>query len=104
MRLAAYEDAIYHRDADGVLTVHRAFPTFMFALAGDVDRLVVLGRVDPEPGRSHYAVDPRAEFVDLPHYSSLMDPAGVLRALGGTLARFWRVLGEVDAVWLFVSC
>ena len=33
VRLAAYEDAIYQRDADGTLTVHRAFPLFMFGLA-----------------------------------------------------------------------
>jgi glycosyltransferase involved in cell wall biosynthesis len=99
MRLAAYEDAIYHRDG-GVLSAERAFPTFMFGLAADVEHLVVLGRVDPAPGHSHYPVDARAEFVDLPHYASLMDPVAVSKALGGTLARFWRVLGRVDAVWL----
>jgi glycosyltransferase involved in cell wall biosynthesis len=99
LRLAAYEDAVYHRDGD-VLTAERAFPTFMFGLAAAVDHLVVLGRVHPEPGRSHYEVDRGAEFVDLPHYRSLMHPAAVLRALGGTLARSWRAFGRVDAVWL----
>jgi glycosyltransferase involved in cell wall biosynthesis len=99
VRLAAYEDAVYHRDGD-VLTAERAFPTFMFGLAADVDHLVVLGRVRPEPGRAHYEVDPAAEFVALPHYETLMHPVGVVRALGGTLARFWRVLGRVDVVWI----
>jgi glycosyltransferase involved in cell wall biosynthesis len=100
VRLAAYEDAVYHRAPDGTLSAERAFPTFMFGLAREVDHLVVLGRVAPGPGRSHYAVDPEAEFVDLPHYASLMDLPAVARALGGTLARTWRVLGRVDAAWI----
>lgn len=99
MRLAAYEDAIYHRDADG-LTVHRAFPTFMAGLAAEVDHLVVLGRQDPEPGRSHYDVPPEVEFVALPHYGALTDVPRALRALAGSLRRFWSVLGRVDAIWL----
>ena len=99
MRLAVYEDSVYHR-ADGVLTAERAFPTFMFGLAEEVDHLVVLGRVVPAPSRSHYELDRRAEFVDLPHYPTLMHLPQVARALAGTLARFWRVLGRVDAVWL----
>jgi glycosyltransferase involved in cell wall biosynthesis len=99
LRLAAYEDAVYHRDGE-TLTAERAFPTFMFGLAAAVDHLVVLGRVHPEPGRSHYAVDPAAEFVALPHYRSLMHAPAVLRALGGTIARSWGVFGRVDAVWL----
>jgi glycosyltransferase involved in cell wall biosynthesis len=99
VRLAVYEDAIYHRQ-DGVLSVHRAFPTFMAALAGEVDHLVQLGRLDPAPARSHYVLPPEVEFVALPHYASLTHPVQVLRALGGSAARFWKVLGRVDAVWL----
>ena len=100
MRLAAYEDAIYHRDADGTLTVHRAFPLFMFGLAADVEELTVLGRLDPAPGRSHYVVGDAAAFAPLPHYASAADIGAVLRALAGTVRQFWRVLGRVDAVWV----
>ncbi len=100
MRLAVYEDAIYHRDAHGGLSVHRAFPLFMFGLGADVDRLTVLGRLDPSPGRSHYAVPDAAAFVPLPHYASAADIPAVLRALAGTVRTFWRVLGGVDAVWV----
>lgn len=100
MRLAAYEDAIYRRDGD-VLTCARAFPLFMWGLADDVESLTVLGRLDPEPGRSHYVLtDAGVEFVALPHYASLADPRAVLGALGGTLRRFWEVLGRVDAIWV----
>jgi glycosyltransferase involved in cell wall biosynthesis len=99
MRLAAYEDAVYHR-LEGELTAERAFPVFMFGLAAEVDHLVVLGRLDPQPSRSHYTLPLGAEFAALPHYASLRQPLAVLRALGGTLGRFWAVLGRVDAVWL----
>ena len=100
MRLAVYVDSIYHRDVDGTLTVHRAFPTFMTGLASEVDRLVVLGRLDPEPGRSHYEVTDDIEFVALPHYPSLTHPLQAARGLAGAMGRFWRVLGRVDAIWL----
>lgn len=101
MKLAAFEDAIYHRE-DGRLYVHRAFPLFMWGLAEEVDELVVLGRLDPEPGRSHYEIpaQPTASFVALPHYASAADPAGVARALAGAVRAFWSVLGRVDAVWV----
>ncbi len=100
MRLAAYEDAIYSRDTDGTLTVHRAFPLFMFGLAGQVDELTVLGRLEPEPGRSHYVVPAPEAFAPLPHYENAADVGAVVRALAGTARQFWRVLGRVDAVWV----
>lgn len=100
MRLAVYEDAIYRRDADGAVTVHRLFPLFMAALAGQAESVVQLGRLDPRPGRTHYALPAGVEFVPLPHYPALTAPGPVLRALGGSVARFWRVLDRVDAVWL----
>jgi len=100
VRLAAYEDAIYRRDHDGTLTVHRAFPLFMFGLAEEVETLVVLGRLDPAPGRSHYVVPSRGDFAPLPHYANAADVGAVARALCGTVRQFWRVLGRVDAVWV----
>ncbi len=99
MRLAAYEDAIYQRDGD-VLTVHRAFPLFMWGLASEVEELIVLGRLDPAQGRSHYVVPEGGEFAALPHYGSAGDARAVALALGGTLRRFWSVLGRVDTVWV----
>jgi glycosyltransferase involved in cell wall biosynthesis len=100
MRLAAYEDAIYQRDAAGTLTVHRAFPLFMFGLAAEVEQLTVLGRLDPSVGRSHYVVPAGAEFAPLPHYENAAQVGAVLRALGGTAKQFWNVLGRSDAVWV----
>jgi glycosyltransferase involved in cell wall biosynthesis len=99
MRLAVYTDYTYKRDAAGV-TGERAFVRFMTGLRPLVDRLVLVGRVDPSPGRSHYPLGADVEFVGLPYYASLTDPLQVVRSLTGSARSFWRLLDEVDAVWL----
>ncbi len=65
-----------------------------------MDRLIVAGRLDPEPGRSHYPLGVGVEFVGLPYYTSLTHPLQVLRSLTGSARRFWRMLDRVDTVWL----
>jgi len=99
MRLAVYTDYTYRRDAEGV-SGERAFVRFMTGLRPHVERLVLVGRLDPTPGRSHYPLDEDVEFVGLPYYSSLMAPAKVLGSLAGAARRFWRALDGVDTVWL----
>ncbi|HEX3511623.1 MAG TPA: glycosyltransferase family 4 protein [Solirubrobacteraceae bacterium] len=99
MRLAVYTDYSYRRDAEGV-SGERAFVRFMTGLRPLVERLVLVGRVDPSPGRSHYALGEGVEFVGLPHYTSLTRPLQVARSLGGSARSFWRLLDDVDAVWL----
>jgi glycosyltransferase involved in cell wall biosynthesis len=99
MRLAVYTDYTYKRDAHGV-SGERAFVRFMTALTPLVDRLVLVGRLDARPGRSHYALAPETEFLGLPYYASLTRPFAVLRSLGGSMRRFWRLLDDVDTVWL----
>jgi len=99
VRLVAYEDAVYRRRR-GIITVHRAFPTFMAGIAEEVDHVVVAGRLDSRPGASHYELPPGVEFRALPHYSSLLDAGEVLRALWGTIRAFWRILDEVDSAWI----
>lgn len=42
----------------------------------------------------------RIDFVPLPWYSSLANPLSALRALIGSARGFWKVLDDVDAVWL----
>jgi glycosyltransferase involved in cell wall biosynthesis len=64
---------------------------------------VLPGRLSPDEGRnelSHYPVSERIEFVPLPWYSSLANPFSALGALLGSMRRFWKVLDDVDAVWL----
>lgn len=99
MRLAVYVDDTFQRDAEGV-SGERAFVRFMTSMAPLVDHLVIAGRLDPEPGRSHYALGPDVEFVGLPYYRSLTNPVEVLRSFGDSARRFWRLLDGVDTVWL----
>jgi glycosyltransferase involved in cell wall biosynthesis len=99
MRLGIYDDDTYKSDATGV-SGERSFVRFMTSLRPHVDRLVVAGRLDPEPGRSHYPFGDEVEFVALPYYTSLTHPFQVLRSLIGSALRFWRMLDSVDTVWL----
>ena len=50
MKLAVYTDYAYRRDAGG-LFAERAFVLFLGELARHVERLTLVGRLDPRPGR-----------------------------------------------------
>ncbi len=99
MRLAVYTDYSYGR-ADGRLFAQRAFVLFLGELAKSFEQVIVPGRLDPELGRSHYAVSPKIEFVPLPYYRSVHRPFEAAGAMLRSLASFWRLLGHVDVVWL----
>jgi glycosyltransferase involved in cell wall biosynthesis len=99
MRLAVYTDYTYRQDAEGV-SGERAFVRFMTGLRPLVDRLVLVGRLDAEPGRSHYPLGEGVDFVGLPWYASLTRPRDVVRSFAGSARRFWRLLDDVDTVWL----
>lgn len=99
MRLAVYTD--YEYCSDGVKRYgQRAFVVFLEALREHVDRLVLVGRFDPKPGTSHYPLHEETELVGLPHYESLSDPVSVVRSLIVSVVRFWKLLDEVDTVWV----
>jgi glycosyltransferase involved in cell wall biosynthesis len=99
VRLAAYTDYVYKQRGDQVYA-QRAFALFLARLGQEVDSLAITGRLDPEPGESYYPIPDDVEFVPLPHYASLARPMSALPAMAGSLGRFWRLLGRVDAVWL----
>jgi glycosyltransferase involved in cell wall biosynthesis len=99
VRLAVYTDYSYRREADGTVYGERAFVLFLSALSRHVDQLVVVGRLDPRPGRSHYRLT-HADFVGLPFYASLTRPHEAIWSMLRSLRHFWRVLDDVDAVWL----
>ena len=95
MRLAVYTDYVYRRDG-GAVYAERAFALFLAGLAAHVERLVIVGRLDPRSGASHYRLPDGVEFVPLPHYSSLVDARRSIPAMIRSLGRFWRVLRDVD--------
>jgi glycosyltransferase involved in cell wall biosynthesis len=102
MRLAVYNDYRYWR-VGGKIRTERAFIAFLGGLAERVDKLVLPGRLDPDPtGRdlAHYELPDGIEFVPLPWYESLANPLAAAHGLAASIGVFWRVLDEVDTVWL----
>lgn len=99
MRVAVYTDFQYH-EANGDVSGEHAFTLFFVALAARLERVVLLGRLDPGSGRGRYPLGERLEFVPLPFYESLTHGAQFIRGIFVSLARFWRVLGQVECVWL----
>jgi glycosyltransferase involved in cell wall biosynthesis len=99
MRLAVYTDYKYRRDATGVYA-EKAFTVFIARLADRIDGLVLLGRVDPNPGRWHYRLPDSISFVPLPWYRTLAKPLRAAPAMLRSTRRFWRALDDVDGVWL----
>jgi glycosyltransferase involved in cell wall biosynthesis len=99
MRLGVYTDYHYWRDGQSYYA-ERAFFTFVTQLAATVDKLVLFGRLNPKPGRSHYRVPDEIDFVPLPFYASQADAFAAIRAMAASLRRFWKALERVDAVWL----
>lgn len=98
MRLAVYCDYSYRRQ-DGRLYAELPFSLFVEGLAPYCDELVVAGRLDPSPGRFPYAAE-RFSFVALPHYASGAHLGDVLRTIPVGARRFWRMLDDVDVVWI----
>jgi glycosyltransferase involved in cell wall biosynthesis len=98
MRLAIYSDHWYRRREDGVYA-DRALVLFLAGVARRLERTVLVGQLDPQLPRAHYRVPDELEFAALPSYPSLLSPRAPL-AMARSLRRFWRLLDDVDAVWL----
>jgi glycosyltransferase involved in cell wall biosynthesis len=100
LRLAVYSDFSYRR-SDGRVYAEQAFAVFLCGLRELVERLTLVGRLDPDETRWHFPVPSAVDYSPLPHYRSLSRPLGVLSATGRSAARFWRVLDDADTVLLF---
>jgi glycosyltransferase involved in cell wall biosynthesis len=98
-RLAVYTDYTYRRSR-GRVYAERAFALFVVQLAGHFDRVVIVGKVDPQPGEARYELPSELGFVELPYYRALTRPLEAVSAMTRSLAQFWRLLADVDGVWL----
>ncbi|HEX4010842.1 MAG TPA: glycosyltransferase family 4 protein [Solirubrobacteraceae bacterium] len=98
MHLAVYCDYSY-RIQDGRLYAELPFGLFLEQMAHDCDRLTLTGRFDPTPGRFPYELS-GVGFVGLPHYASGVDPRALARSMPGAVARYWRMLSDVDVAWV----
>jgi glycosyltransferase involved in cell wall biosynthesis len=102
LRLAVYTDHLFWRDGDALYS-DRVFPLFAARLATMVERFVFIARVDPAPGRSHYRMPDGIAVQPMPWVANLSRPLDVLSMTVRSLRRFWRVLDEVEVVWLVGS-
>jgi glycosyltransferase involved in cell wall biosynthesis len=98
MKLAVFCDYTY-RVRDGRVSAEVPFALFVMGLAPHVDELVMVGRLDPTPGEFPHELR-GARFVPLAHYASAADLAGVARSLPRAMRQFWRMLADVDTVWI----
>ncbi len=100
MRVAVYSDFPYRR-FEGRVFADQAFVVFLTGLRSFVERLVLVGRLDPRTEPWHYRIPENVEFAPLPHYPALDDSVRALRTVFAALRRFHRILDEVDVVLLF---
>ena len=97
LRLGVYTDYKYSL-VDGRPHAERAFALFIAALSERLDRVAVIGRLDPE-GAARYPLG-GVDLIPLPHYPSLSDTLPALRGMLGSLRPFWRALDDLDCVWI----
>jgi glycosyltransferase involved in cell wall biosynthesis len=98
LRVAVYADNWYRPTADGIYA-DRSLVLFIAGVAAAAEHTILLGQLDPDLPRAHYRVPDHVEFVGLPSYPSMLNPRAPLAMLR-SLRRFWRLLPEVDVVWL----
>lgn len=98
-RIAVYTDYTYHR-AGGNVYAERAFALFLSRLSLEFERMVIVGKVDPTAGVARYQLPSEIGFVELPYYASMASPKRALGAMARSVSAFWRLLPEVDCVWL----
>src|SRR5207244_3894297 len=99
LRIAVYSDFPYRRE-NGVVYAEQAFALFLAGLAEHLERVTLVGRLDPAEGRFPYRVPEQLGFEPLPHYPTLAKPLDAVRVSLVAMRRFWSVLGHVDGVWL----
>ena len=94
VRFVVYTDQVYKWVGDELWT-DRTFPLFVAEVGKSLDRLIVLGRVRADAGEPRFRMPDGVEFVELPHYGSLVERGAVLtrgaRLVQGLLAQSRRL-------------
>jgi glycosyltransferase involved in cell wall biosynthesis len=96
-RLGVYTDYTYSLTG-GRPYAERAFAIFIAELAQRLDRVAVIGKIDPG-GKPRYPLGD-VDFVPLPYYPSLTRTWLAIRGMLGSLRPFWRALDGLDSVWI----
>lgn len=107
MRVGLFVDAAYRREGGdgGVFCGEElfGFTTFATAVGRRFTRFCLIARETADPGDAPFELPLGIELVPLPHYRSLRDLRGVLRAMPATMRALWRALDDLDAVWVSAS-
>jgi glycosyltransferase involved in cell wall biosynthesis len=101
-RLGVYVDDVYRivQTPDGPrYSTDRAFLIFACEVGSRFADVALFGRGVDATEPSDYRLPEGVRLVRLPHYGSLTDLGGVLRAAAGTLRAMWKGLSDVDVVW-----
>jgi glycosyltransferase involved in cell wall biosynthesis len=101
-RIAVYTDHLFWR-RNGDLYSDRSFPGFVAGIAPLVESLVFVARVSPEPRAAQHKLPAGTDVIEMPWVENLASPFALARMMVGSMRRFWRVLDQVDAVWLVGS-
>jgi glycosyltransferase involved in cell wall biosynthesis len=99
MRVGVFLDYRFRR-VGNVITTERAFALFVFALAGRLSGLTLVGRLDPATEPFPYEAPATVRLVPLPYYESLTRPLSAAVALLRGTVRLWRALDELDVIWV----
>src|SRR6202162_1617532 len=102
-RVVIYTDSVY-REVDGVVYGELAFTLFQIALASKMERVTLVGRLDPGPGAARSALPSGVGFVGLPYYRSLTRPVAALSSLPRAVRSFWQALDTADCGRAFCAC
>ena len=104
-RLGIYVDAVFHADGSDkprirVDPVDFAFLLFAAEVGKRFDRFVLFGRTRIGVAPPDSVLLDRVELARLPHYDSLRDFRGMVRAARGTMRGLLHGLSDVDVVWV----
>jgi len=100
-QLLFFTDQIYWKNKDQI-TSDRAFIIFVRSFLSAFNRILILGRLHPEPRRAPYPCTdrPELEFRELPYYPSIHSLFEVMRSLWRGLHTAWSSVGEARVVML----
>lgn len=99
MRLAVFTDDVFRRSGRTVCA-DLSFPVFLAGMHSRLDRLVMIGRLEPGAGPCRHPLPSGVELVGLEPYSHLTGPLAVAGLAARSLPRLWRALDEVETVLL----
>jgi glycosyltransferase involved in cell wall biosynthesis len=103
VRLAVYAEGVFRRGQGGLFTYAEAFPYMLFVseVGRHFDAATVVGRAVASGAGTDFQLPSGLGLVPLPYYEDLRRLGALARSIRGALAAMWRVLADVEVVWVF---